>query len=82
MSRMAAWTRGDQMPHETKRDALRRYVHRHTLDHVYGGTPLQNITDTQWLAEHAFPLRSDGAIDERYTHCGPAFLAEGEATDG
>ena len=61
---------------------VRRYVHRHTLDHVYGGTPLQNITDTQWLAEHAFPLRSDGAIDERYTHCGPAFLAEGEATDG
>lgn len=70
---MSTWTRGDRLTYEGRKDALRRYVHRHTRDHKCSLTPFQDITDDEWLRQHAFPIRSDGRIDERHNHCMPHY---------
>lgn len=78
-------TRGDQLLPETRRDVLRRYVHRCTTENGY---PKRNpcrarvptISDAQWLLEHAFYTNKDGSLDGRYRHCEPAWMIETEAS--
>ena len=70
----ATWTTGGRLHHEARKDALRKFVHRHTRDHVFAGSPFQDISDDQWLSEHAFAVKADGTLDNRHSHCGPAYF--------
>ena len=86
--------RGDKLSVEAHRQVLDRYVHRNTVEnrrlnpryahwaeHVAGITALP-VSDEAWLKEHAFHVRADGRLDERYDHAEPACLADDWAPEG
>lgn len=62
--------RGTDLPQSLRREALARYVHRFTRDHVPAWSrqewkdgltyPVQFGSDSDWLAHTTFPLSKDG----------------------
>lgn len=65
---MAKLVRGERLSASQRREVLNRYVHRH-LDPTLKD-------DDAWLKSHAFWIRKDGHLDERFRHCEPACLAD------
>lgn len=88
---MATWTPGNQLSAHTRADVLRRYVHRCTTENFRqhpsvkammerGGYRLRILSDAEWLECTQFPLRADGAIDERIKHCWSTHPDTGKTT--
>jgi hypothetical protein len=73
------WIRGDKLSFSQRRQVLAAYIYRLTTENGYPqrnpcGAKVAAISDTQWLAEHAFAFTKDGRLDARYNHCEPACL--------
>lgn len=76
------WRTGDELSPATRRDALARYVHRYTGEHVPawattadpryfegGRYPVQFATDADWLKATHFAVTKSGKLNNRYRHC-------------
>ena len=80
---MAKLTLGNALTPHTRSVVLRLFVYRQTTENGY---PARNpckatvppISDSIWLATHAFYVRADGTLDNRYNHCEPYYMAEEE----
>lgn len=77
------WITGDKLSPRTRKQVLASYGYRwtHENHHVYRNMrhlapriPL--VSDSEWLAEHAFKIKKDGTLDNRNRHCMPAYFAD------
>lgn len=74
---------GTNLKPETRKYVLAAYTYRLTTENGY---PKRNpcnasvpaISDTQWLAEHAFYVNRDGALSANRNYCEPAFMVDSE----
>lgn len=69
----AQWIAGDKLRPDVQRQALARFVHRYTGEHVpkwaRARTKPHFATDAEWLAGTRFAIRGDGQLSERVRHC-------------
>jgi hypothetical protein len=67
--------RGSEMRPEVQEDAKRRFVHRHTREHVPAWytkndwTSVQFESDADWLANTFFWVRDDGGLANNKKYC-------------
>lgn len=71
--------KGSDLPPALQREALRRWVHRFTKDHVPAWArdpmpdgrpyPVQFASDADWLANTVFSLTASGRFSERDRYC-------------
>jgi len=54
-----------------RRQVKRRYIYRRLAI----GNGKAYASDAAWFDDHAFYVRNDGLLDNRYKHCEPQFLA-------
>lgn len=76
---MTIWVWGEHLSATMQRDALARYVHRFTRDHVPGwarvprpdGTayPVQFDSDGDWLSHTRFAVTQAGDFEDRARYC-------------
>lgn len=76
---MPTMTRGTDLPPRLQREALARYVHRFTAEHVPAWAreprpdgrpyPVQFANDADWLAHTDFPVTRRGEISARPSSC-------------
>jgi hypothetical protein len=79
-----ACVNGSKLTRETREAVLSAYGYRWTVENqararqwLSGQVPtIPPVSDSQWLAEHAFHVRKDGSLDARRRHCEPACLAD------
>ncbi len=64
---MTTLVRGDKLKPRAQQDVLRRWVHRFRGPYV---------GDAEWLKSHAFYVKKDGTLHNRYRHCMPASMAD------
>jgi hypothetical protein len=64
-SKLVKW---QNIENGTKREIEARYVHWKY------DTTVSNFE--QWAQQHAFYIRRDGKLDDRYNHCEPDYLAD------
>jgi len=76
--------KGNELPHNLKKEVLRKYTYRLTTENGYpeynpcnGSVPA--ITDEQWLSEHAFYITNNGKLSCHHLRCEPAYLADKDA---
>ena len=73
--------KGDQLSNEARKQVLSQFVYRLTTENNY---PRRNpcgardpaISDSQWLAKHAFYVRKDGRLARNRHHAEPSFMAD------
>lgn len=73
--------RGDQMSPKLRREALARFVHRFTKDHVphwsksNPACPVQFASDADWLEHTDFTITKQGELHRgvRYCHSTPTW---------
>lgn len=79
--------RGDQLSAAARREVLRVFIYRWTVDNKQRKQAYQNVinpptvpleTDEQWLRSHAFWCNVDGSLTRNRPHAEPSYLA-GEA---
>ena len=73
------WTRGCDLSDAVRRDVLRRFVHRATVENfgalrraraILGQAfDMPLVSDAEWLARTRFATKKDGTLDERTRHC-------------
>jgi hypothetical protein len=76
--------RGTDLSPQAREQVLSRFVYRWTADNPEREAawrnlsqpklPFRNVSDEDWLASHAFHVRDDGLLDERYGHAESAAL--------
>jgi hypothetical protein len=64
---LATW---NELTQATQKEVRRRFVHWR-----YDPT---STTFEDWAYKHAFYVCKDGQLDNRYCHCEPSFMAEGD----
>lgn len=80
MAQEPDWRFGHELSPVTQREALARFVHRYTAEHVPAwarkktvafpnGAPLQFATDAEWLRNTQFAVKKNGTLDKRVNHC-------------
>ena len=80
-----ACVNGSKLSAATRADVLNRYGYRWTLENEKRArqwhgrlepptAPL--VSDSEWLAGHAFHIKADGSLDERRNRAEPACLAD------
>ena len=69
----------------TQAQVLQTFIARHTIENAQNAARYANYhpnaavpTDEQWLADHAFHIKTDGSLDRRYQFAEPACLADEE----
>lgn len=72
---------GSDLSLGTRRDILRRYVYRLTIENGYPQrnptkAKIEATTDAQWLRDHSFYVTKAGRLDNRYNHCMPCYMAD------
>lgn len=79
----APFTKGSLLRPEVQREALARFINRHTRDHKpawsrngwkdkegnKGPYPVQFASDDEWLSCTVFKTNRDGTLSDRVTHC-------------
>ena len=73
------WIAGDKLSAAAQSDALRRFVHRYTREHVPdwarkprpcgGSYPVQFDSDADWLTHSLFQVRNDGGLSDSASYC-------------
>ena len=63
--------RYNALTRRAKAQVKARYVYRH----IAIGEGRAYASDVEWLQDHAFYVRKDGELDNRYHHCEPACMA-------
>jgi hypothetical protein len=77
---MTTWKTGAELAPAVQADALRRFVHRMTVENVRthrdyarmqqrSGYRCALLTDSEWLARSRFAVRKDGALSARSRYC-------------
>lgn len=66
--------KGTELSEKGIEQALRRFVHRYTKDHVpfwarAGGYSVRFESDAEWLANTEFYANKNGSLDLRYDGC-------------
>jgi len=78
---------GSKLLPATRAEVLRCFMYRWTFEnerrarysHSVGGhnpPTMPLVTDEQWLREHAFYVRNDGALARNRHHCEPHYMAQ------
>lgn len=70
---------GDKLPPAARAEVLRAYVYRLTTENGYParnpcGARVPAITDSQWLADHAFWVTNSGRLARNRHHAEPACM--------
>lgn len=79
--------RGTDLNQRQRQLVFAAFVYRWTKDNphrllAWGRVPEADwprvplMTDEEWLTLHAFYFTKQGALDERYHHCEPAYMVE------
>lgn len=82
-----ACVNGSKLTAATRAEVLNGYGYRLTVEnekrarswYAAGGMAMPTaplVTDSEWLASHAFHVKADGSLDARRRHAEPACLAD------